>query len=105
MLKVDDVARCLGLTRSTVYDWIARGYLPCHRFGRTIRVSSDDLRTYLAGSRINELATERELRAQEEVGVAPKATCLDESPTRLARIEGYDPISPTPPTQGTSSVA
>lgn len=47
MLKAAEAARCIGVTQSTVYDWIARGYIPCHRFGRTIRISVDDLEAYL----------------------------------------------------------
>ena len=71
MLKADEVARCLGLTRSTVYDWIARGSMPSHRFGRTIRVSSDDLKAYLTRTRMNDFATERELGAGGATGLSP----------------------------------
>lgn len=68
-LTARDVSRCLGLTKSTVYDWIAHGSLPCHRFGRTIRVAKTDLEAYLARSRMNVLATARELEAQRDLGL------------------------------------
>jgi excisionase family DNA binding protein len=61
MLTTAEAARCIGITKSTAYDWIARGYIPCHRFGRTIRISSADLEAYLSRSRTNNRAVERAL--------------------------------------------
>jgi excisionase family DNA binding protein len=49
-LTAAEAATCLGLAKSTVYDWIARGHIPCHRFGRTVRISLEDMEAYLEKS-------------------------------------------------------
>ena len=95
LLKAADAARCLGLTKSTVYDWIARGYLPCHRFGRTIRISVQDLEEYLAKSRLNTLATPRILEAQRQLGIDPERHGLDDPASGLAQPAAY--AAPTTP--------
>lgn len=38
MLRPSEVARMLGLSRSEVYRLIERKEIPCHRFGRSVRV-------------------------------------------------------------------
>lgn len=47
------VARMLGLPRSTVYDIISRGELPAVRFGRVIIVLESDLRSALERGRVS----------------------------------------------------
>jgi excisionase family DNA binding protein len=76
LLKAADAALCIGITKSTVYDWIARGYIPCHRFGRTIRIDARDLADVIAKARLNDFATERELAAQNVL--------LDGAPARTS---------------------
>jgi excisionase family DNA binding protein len=55
-LKAEDVARRLGLSRSTVYALIAAGQLPSVRFGRAVRVPADGLQRWAEG-RAREAAT------------------------------------------------
>jgi excisionase family DNA binding protein len=50
LLTVGDVARQLNVSRSKIYQLIARGNLPVHRLP-AIRVSSQDLQEFLADSR------------------------------------------------------
>ncbi|MDD5726380.1 MAG: helix-turn-helix domain-containing protein [Patescibacteria group bacterium] len=69
LITAREAARCVGITKSTFYDWLARGYLPCHRFGRTIRVNTADLQAYLIRTRMNDLATPRILEAQRTAGI------------------------------------
>ena len=45
---VDEVARQLYVSPRTVHRWIADRQLAVHRFGRSVRVSEDDLRAFLA---------------------------------------------------------
>ena len=40
LLRVPEVAKALGLGRSTIYELIAKGELPVVRVGRAIRVSA-----------------------------------------------------------------
>ena len=42
-LTVDDVAALMKVSIKTVYDWCSRGYLPCLKFGRLVRIDKDDL--------------------------------------------------------------
>jgi excisionase family DNA binding protein len=43
LLRIPDVARALGLGRSTVYELVAGGEIPVVRIGRAVRVSRDAL--------------------------------------------------------------
>jgi len=55
MLTVDDVAKRLKISRSTVYNVIESGELPHHRFGRgrgTIRVSEEQLNRFLGETKM-----------------------------------------------------
>lgn len=51
MFTVEDAADQLRLSVRFIRRQIAAGALPAHRFGSTIRISSDDLARYVAGSR------------------------------------------------------
>jgi len=46
-LTVDDVAALMQVSNKTVYDWCSKGYLPCLKFGRLVRIDKDDLSTRL----------------------------------------------------------
>ena len=46
-LTVDDVAALMQVSNKTVYDWCSKGYLPCLKFGRLVRIDKDDLATRL----------------------------------------------------------
>jgi excisionase family DNA binding protein len=47
LLRVEEVARMLGLARSTIYLLIERGELPSVRIGRAVRVHSARLESWL----------------------------------------------------------
>jgi excisionase family DNA binding protein len=47
LFNVDDVAEQLGMCPKTVRRIIDRGEIRVHRFGRAIRVSEDDLATFI----------------------------------------------------------
>lgn len=54
MLKPDDVASRLNVSRSLVYELIERRKLPCHRIGvgrGAIRVAEDDVVEFLRATR------------------------------------------------------
>ena len=51
MLTCNEVADQLQLSPRTVRRLVAAGHMPVHRFGAAVRVSSDDLARYLAGTR------------------------------------------------------
>lgn len=42
-LTVDDVAALMQVSNKTIYDWCSKGYLPCLKFGRLVRIDKDDL--------------------------------------------------------------
>jgi excisionase family DNA binding protein len=45
---IEDVADALGVSPKTVSRRIMAGDLRCHRFGRQVRVSEEDFRSYVA---------------------------------------------------------
>jgi excisionase family DNA binding protein len=54
LITAKEAANILSIQKSTFYDWLARGYLPCHRMSRVIRVDKADLDEFLANTRRNE---------------------------------------------------
>lgn len=46
-LTVDEVAQIMKVSTKAVYDWCSKGYLPCLKFGRLVRIDKDDLLTRL----------------------------------------------------------
>lgn len=51
MLKVEQVAKELQLSVRTVHRLIHDGSIPVHRIGRSVRISEDDLKRYIASCR------------------------------------------------------
>jgi excisionase family DNA binding protein len=47
MLSVEQIALQMNVSIKTVRRWIERRELHCHRLGKTIRVSDDDLIAFL----------------------------------------------------------
>ena len=47
MLNVEQIAEQVGVSIKTVRRWIKRREVHCHRLGRTIRVSEEDLIAFL----------------------------------------------------------
>lgn len=66
-----EAARRLGIMKSTVYDWIAKGSFPLHRFGRTIRIQTSDLEDFIARTRMNTLAGMKKFEARHSLGMYP----------------------------------
>jgi len=52
MLTVDEVARRLRLSISKVYEMLEAGEIPHYKFGRSKRVSEQDLDAYLSRCRV-----------------------------------------------------
>lgn len=51
-LGTAEAARHLGITPRTLYRLIDEGQLPAYKFGRVIRLKSDDVTTFIEASRI-----------------------------------------------------
>jgi excisionase family DNA binding protein len=51
-LSTSEAARRLGMTPRTIYRFIDAGDLAAYRFGRVIRVRSDDLDAFIESCRI-----------------------------------------------------
>lgn len=45
------IAQKLGVAKSALYEWLARGDIAYHRFGRIIRISTADVEDYLSRTR------------------------------------------------------
>lgn len=46
-LHIDDVARAFGVTRRTVTNWMARGYLPYYKLGNTVLMKRSEIENAL----------------------------------------------------------
>ena len=47
LLRLEEVARYLSISRSFSYRLVETGQLPCVRLGRSCRVRPEDLKTYI----------------------------------------------------------
>ena len=48
LLRADEAAQALGIPRSTFYQMLSRGAVPCVRFGRrSVRVPADALKRWV----------------------------------------------------------
>jgi excisionase family DNA binding protein len=56
-LTVDDVAALMKVSIKTVYNWCSKGYLPCVKFGRLVRINKEEFL-----SRIEELKEASSIR-------------------------------------------
>lgn len=52
LLKVDEVAAILRISRSACYGLVASQQIQAHKIGGSIRVCEEDLLSYIAGTRI-----------------------------------------------------
>lgn len=50
-ISAPEAARVVGLSRSTFYRWIRHGYLPHHRFGKTVRLNRVELLAFIEKNR------------------------------------------------------
>ena len=50
--SVPEIAEALSVSTKTVRRRIAEGALPCHRIGGVLRISEDDLASYVATRRL-----------------------------------------------------
>lgn len=69
LLTVRDVAKYLNVSPSCVYQLIETGKLPHHRIGTgrgAIRVRQDDLDTYLASCRMEQIQPDKPRRAARQ---------------------------------------
>jgi excisionase family DNA binding protein len=51
LVSLADAARLLGVSDKTIRRLVQRGTLRCHRVGRQIRFSEDNLRNYLLATK------------------------------------------------------
>jgi len=49
--SVDEIAVYLGVTRDTVYLWIAKREMPAHKVGRLWKFKKDEVDTWVRGER------------------------------------------------------
>jgi excisionase family DNA binding protein len=48
LYTVQEIADQLGFSEKSILRWIAAGILKAHKFGAAVRISAEDLRTFLA---------------------------------------------------------
>ena len=55
LMTVKEVQQKLNVSRALVYRLVERGELACHRIGKSIRISQEDLETFLRQSKVEQL--------------------------------------------------
>ena len=48
LMKIEEAAECLSLSRSTIYELILAGEIPVIRYGRAVRIQPAALRQWVA---------------------------------------------------------
>ena len=44
-LTVEEVANLMKISNKTIYSWCSKGYLPCVKLGRLVRINKNELLT------------------------------------------------------------
>ncbi|AZW14254.1 hypothetical protein CS344_20305 [Bordetella bronchiseptica] len=93
MLSADEAASVLGVAKRTVYDLAApAGPIPCHRIGRRLLFSREDLAEYLTSCRFTE--TKRAVASYLNSTVSLKAS--ESGLESYFRRRGHEPrLTPT----------
>jgi excisionase family DNA binding protein len=42
-LTVEEVANLMKISNKTIYSWCSKGYLPCIKLGRLVRIDKEEL--------------------------------------------------------------
>jgi len=50
-LTLAEAANRIGVGRTALYEWLQAGKVPHHRFGRLIKIHTDDLERFVASAR------------------------------------------------------
>jgi excisionase family DNA binding protein len=58
-LTVTEVAMHLGVAKTAIYGWLARGDIAYHRVGRLVRIRRADVDAYLERNRVEHRPTTR----------------------------------------------
>lgn len=65
-LSVDDLMEYLGISRDTVYDWLAKKGLPGHKVGRLWKFKRAEIDTWVRAGSANKLDSSTEAGDEAE---------------------------------------
>ena len=65
MLKPDDIAEYLVISKRTVLRWIEHGSLPAYRIGGVTRIGRDDFNRFLKQHKSTKVETQRVRRSEK----------------------------------------
>ena len=58
-LSVDEIAAHLGIKRETVYTWIAKKKMPCHKVGRLWKFSKAEINEWVRSGKAGQKRTNK----------------------------------------------
>lgn len=68
-LSVNELMLYLGVSRDTIYDWLATRHLPGHRVGRLWKFKQDEIDGWVkAGSAAARMSSPKATKAKAETG-------------------------------------
>lgn len=94
MLSVTEAAKRLGVASRTVYDLAApAGPIPCHRIGRRIVFSEDDLEEYIQSCRYTEIKREVATFLSSTVALKAEGSALERYFRKHGRVPKLTPTT------------
>jgi len=65
-MSVEEIASYLGVSKDTIYGWIAKREMPAHKVGRLWKFKSDEVDTWVRAGKASDDGVEHSVRDAQE---------------------------------------
>jgi excisionase family DNA binding protein len=66
-MSVEEIASYLGVSKDTIYGWIAKREMPAHKVGRLWKFKSDEVDTWVRAGKASDEGDEHSVRGAQEL--------------------------------------
>lgn len=66
-MSVEEIASYLGVSKDTIYGWIAKREMPAHKVGRLWKFKSDEVDTWVRAGKASEEGDENSVRNAQKL--------------------------------------
>ncbi len=66
-MSVEEIASYLGVSKDTIYGWIAKREMPAHKVGRLWKFKSDEVDTWVRAGKASDDGDEHSVRDAQEL--------------------------------------
>lgn len=70
-MSVEEIASYLGVSKDTIYGWIAKREMPAHKVGRLWKFKSDEVDTWVRAGKASDEGDEHSVRDTQELKKRP----------------------------------